>query len=340
MLVKSSGAKNIENSAGSRGVRFGILAIAMAVAGCIAPYDANNAYPFGQRPGLPPPSSIMRSASLTVGLENADRSARFRRLASLSGITQPSIEEIVVQPERVIGLDHPVPVLRISFDEKILFDFKNDQTRPEAEIAIDLIADSMRRDVPDVQLTLVGHTDAIGTDAYNDDISLRRARNVFQALVNLGLNAAQLSTVAVGKRQPIAPNSTQEGRARNRRVELLISASLDANLAVVRLRPVNVTNVSLVGAQSVVTTPSVKVAVMRPQTYNGPSDVSEATPHGTVKLQAIGSVTLTASAPSPPPAQAIPVTPPIANTPAAEPDIKLNKPSDFELAPLGPAIPL
>lgn len=317
---------------------FFILASVLALGACIAPYNANNPYPFGPPPGVLPSGSSMSTASQTVGLENVDRIARFRRLAGLNGIEPPAIEQIIVQPGQVPGLDHAVPVLRVSFDERILFDFNSDQPRPEAAQVLDLIADSMRRDVPDAQMTLLGHTDAIGTDTYNDDLSLRRARDIFQALVDRGGNAAQLSTVAVGKRQPIAPNSTADGRARNRRVELLISASLDANLAVVKLRPVNLAYLSLDPGLAPVAVPPLKLAVLRPQTYTGPSDVSEAEPNGTVKLQPVGSVTLTTNAPAAAPAPATPTAGPVIKTPAPAPVPQLNTPRPFQIAPLGPPV--
>ena len=92
----------------------------------------------------------------------------------------------------------------------------------------------MKGDVPDAALTVLGHTDAIGTDAYNIALSRRRAESVMAALAARGVNPAQLSEVAIGKRQPIAPNDTAAGRALNRRVEFLISPALSANLAAVQ----------------------------------------------------------------------------------------------------------
>lgn len=65
----------------------------------------------------------------------------------------------------------------------------------------------------------MGHTDAIGTDAYNLDLSRRRAEAVMRESVARGVSSGQLSQVAIGKRQPIASNDTAEGRALNRRVE-------------------------------------------------------------------------------------------------------------------------
>lgn len=320
-----------------------VLLLVTTLAGCIKPYDAANPYPRGQY-ALPSGTTLV-PANQTTGLESDDRVARFRRLAGLNGITPPDIEQMVAQPRQGSSLDRPVPVLRIAFDEKMLFDFDSAQPRPEAAQILDLIADSMRRDVPDAQLTLLGHTDAVGSDSYNDDLSLRRARGVFQALVDRGGNAAQLSTVAVGKKQPIASNATAEGRARNRRVELLVSASLDANLAVVKQRVVNPAYFTNGTSPAYVDPGSIKLAVLRPLVYNGPSDISEAKPNGRVELRPLGDVTLTSAAPSALPITPLPsvvsrpaLAPPVQVRPGLAPSYQVNTPAEPGLAPLGPAV--
>ena len=66
----------------------------------------------------------------------------------------------------------------------------------------------------------VGHTDAIGTDAYNQKLSIRRAEAVKAYLVSRGIEANRVYTEGKGERQPIADNRTKEGRAKNRRVEI------------------------------------------------------------------------------------------------------------------------
>ena len=95
---------------------------------------------------------------------------------------------------------------------------------PQSEKVIKLIAQNMLRDVPDAALTILGHTDSTGTDAYNIDLSRRRALAVMAMLAGDGVDPEQMTTVAIGDHQPVAPNDTPEGRALNRRVEFLISA--------------------------------------------------------------------------------------------------------------------
>jgi len=76
---------------------------------------------------------------------------------------------------------------------------------------------------PERRVVIEGHTDNVGSDAYNLDLSQRRADAVRDFLLQNGVNAAQLSTRGYGKASPVASNATAEGRQRNRRVELIIS---------------------------------------------------------------------------------------------------------------------
>ena len=76
---------------------------------------------------------------------------------------------------------------------------------------------------PERRVAIEGHTDSAGSDAYNLDLSQRRADAVRDFLLQNGVNAAQLTTRGYGKASPVASNATTEGRQHNRRVELIIS---------------------------------------------------------------------------------------------------------------------
>lgn len=78
---------------------------------------------------------------------------------------------------------------------------------------------------PDTNILIEGHTDNTGTDAYNMDLSRRRAESVVDFLESQGLATARLKTEAFGEAQPKYPNDTEENRAQNRRVELAIYAN-------------------------------------------------------------------------------------------------------------------
>jgi OOP family OmpA-OmpF porin len=75
---------------------------------------------------------------------------------------------------------------------------------------------------PRISVNIEGHTDSIGTDAYNQSLSQRRAQAVKDFLVARGIAASRLSVIGHGESSPIADNSTREGRARNRRVEFVV----------------------------------------------------------------------------------------------------------------------
>jgi outer membrane protein OmpA-like peptidoglycan-associated protein len=103
----------------------------------------------------------------------------------------------------------------------IYFSFNSDALRDESTPTLKEIADILTRH-PDWRLAVNGHTDGIGTDQYNLDLSKRRAAAVVKALVtNYHIDASRLKSAGFGKSQPKDTNDTLEGRARNRRVELM-----------------------------------------------------------------------------------------------------------------------
>ncbi|MGL6109470.1 MAG: OmpA family protein, partial [Rubrivivax sp.] len=83
-----------------------------------------------------------------------------------------------------------------------------------------VFAEIARRPVPDV--LVIGHTDTVGTDAFNDVLSRQRAEVVRKALVARGIAAENIVVVGRGKREPIVPTADGVAEARNRRVEILV----------------------------------------------------------------------------------------------------------------------
>ena len=81
---------------------------------------------------------------------------------------------------------------------------------------------------PDTTLTINGHTDNTGSDAINDPLSRNRAQSVASFLQSQGVAGSRLTTAGHGSRQPVASNATPEGRAQNRRVEILINPDQNA----------------------------------------------------------------------------------------------------------------
>jgi outer membrane protein OmpA-like peptidoglycan-associated protein len=102
----------------------------------------------------------------------------------------------------------------------IYFDFNSATIKPDSEAVLKQISDILHKN-PDWKLSVAGHTDNIGDNSFNQNLSERRAAAVKNALVTrYGIAPGRLTTSGFGASRPIEPNTTLEGRARNRRVEL------------------------------------------------------------------------------------------------------------------------
>lgn len=109
--------------------------------------------------------------------------------------------------------------------------FRNGEANllPEARARLDRVADALKRMDPDRKIVIEGHTDARGTDEYNRRLSEDRANAVRSYLLQRGVAPDRVTAVGRGEQAPIAPNQTAEGRASNRRVEIVISSSAAAS---------------------------------------------------------------------------------------------------------------
>ncbi|MFT3814985.1 MAG: OmpA family protein [Acidovorax sp.] len=104
----------------------------------------------------------------------------------------------------------------------VLFEFGKANLLPTAGQRLDQLADFLKQ-YPDRKLIIEGHTDSVGSDATNQALSERRAQAVQQALVVRGVDPSRITTRGYGKAYPVASNATPEGRALNRRVEVVIA---------------------------------------------------------------------------------------------------------------------
>ncbi len=103
----------------------------------------------------------------------------------------------------------------------IRFDSGSDVPRPESDATLGEVAAFLKKE-PSVRLLVEGHTDATNTDAYNLDLSQRRAKAVVAALVKRGVDGGRLKAEGFGRTKPVADNATAAGRALNRRVEVSV----------------------------------------------------------------------------------------------------------------------
>jgi outer membrane protein OmpA-like peptidoglycan-associated protein len=103
----------------------------------------------------------------------------------------------------------------------VLFDFDKSTLKPQAAQSLASIVQQLKTD-PSLRADIVGHTDSVGTEEYNMGLSERRAKAVSTHMVQNGIAATRLNVSWKGETQPIAPNTTAEGRAQNRRVEITV----------------------------------------------------------------------------------------------------------------------
>ena len=101
------------------------------------------------------------------------------------------------------------------------FDFDKATIRPDAKSVLDEAVRTLAEE-PNVLVSVEGHTDSVGSDAYNEKLSERRADAVADYLAGAGVARRRLSTVGLGESKPVASNETEDGRAQNRRVEFRI----------------------------------------------------------------------------------------------------------------------
>ncbi|MDE2095308.1 MAG: OmpA family protein [Burkholderiales bacterium] len=145
-----------------------------------------------------------------------------------------ALKKVVAAPEPVVAppppaaapapapapAPKPAPVSeKVTFAADAFFDFNKSTLKPEGKAKLDDLVNKMSGINLEV-IIAVGHTDSIGSDAYNQKLSVRRADAVKDYLVSKGIEKNRVYTEGKGKKQPIADNRTAEGRAKNRRVEI------------------------------------------------------------------------------------------------------------------------
>lgn len=114
--------------------------------------------------------------------------------------------------------------IQVTFDSGILFDFDSDVVRGSARANLRELARSLH-EYPGSDLLIVGHTDDVGSDSYNQGLSERRASAAVKYLVSEGVSRSRVSWRGLGESEPVASNAGEGGRQQNRRVEVAIFAS-------------------------------------------------------------------------------------------------------------------
>jgi outer membrane protein OmpA-like peptidoglycan-associated protein len=153
----------------------------------------------------------------------------YRFLASLSyamPASTPAEAETVRHVSERPALEPPATIAPPPSRKKLVlrgvnFDFDRADIRPDSMVILREAADTLRGN-PEIMVLVVGHTDALGSDEYNQRLSLQRSVAVRDQLVRFGVPAGRLTVRGRGESEPIASNDSEAGRAENRRVELIV----------------------------------------------------------------------------------------------------------------------
>src|SRR5690606_20166035 len=110
----------------------------------------------------------------------------------------------------------------ITLSGSVLFASGKHELLPIAKDRLDEVAKALA-DQGYKKIVVEGHTDSVGAESVNEALSLKRANSVREHLVSKGIEGAKITAVGLGESRPVAPNDTPEGRANNRRVELVVT---------------------------------------------------------------------------------------------------------------------
>lgn len=145
------------------------------------------------------------------------------RSLAIEGVRSLIEAEGTTLEDRLAGLDAEITEteVKIRLSGSVLFDFNSTDIRPDAEPALGEVIKVLEA-YRDNRVRIEGHTDSIDTEAYNQELSERRAASVHHWLVAHGAEGGLMQTRGFGESEPVANNDTPEGRQLNRRVEIVI----------------------------------------------------------------------------------------------------------------------
>lgn len=199
------GCTNVDTVTGERtpnrtGTGAIIGAIAGAAAGTLAGGDDRRNAMIGAGIGA------LVGAGIGHYMDQQEQNLRQRLAGTGVGVTRVSQDRIL-----------------LNFPADLTFDFDRDTVKSQFVPTLRDVA-GVLRDYPQTTIDVLGHADSVGSDAYNQDLSERRALNVSSVLIQSGVIRERVIATGFGETRPIADNSSDSGRARNRRVEVMISA--------------------------------------------------------------------------------------------------------------------
>ncbi len=139
-----------------------------------------------------------------------------KKAEELAALENAQVEQVTDQ--------NGLQAIKVTFNSGILFDTNKSDLKQASKNELSQFAQKMA-DMTDTDITIYGHTDNTGSDAVNEKLSNARAQSVANYLKNCGIASSRMTTEGKSYSMPVADNSTKEGRAQNRRVEIYISAN-------------------------------------------------------------------------------------------------------------------
>ena len=198
---------------------------ALALAGCVNP----NAYPDNPNARTQNGAIIGGMAGALLGAQSDDNRLAKAVVggaigAALGGAIGQTLDQQAAELRAInpsFSVTNMGDYLVVNMPQDVLFATDSAALRPDLVADLGSVAQNLIS-YPNSRIEVIGHTDNTGTAAWNADLSLRRATSVAQVLIGAGVPASRVSTRGMGEDQPVASNLTPEGRAQNRRVEILI----------------------------------------------------------------------------------------------------------------------
>ena len=162
-----------------------------------------------------------RDANWTPATAHPDCDGAIKKVVPVRVAEAPAQKVDITKPSSTIAARAPIEpsVTKVSYSADALFDFDKAVLKADGKVALNALVGKVSGINLEV-IIVVGHTDSVGSDAYNQKLGERRANAVKAYLVSMGVSAQKVRTESKGEKQPIADNKTREGRAKNRRVEI------------------------------------------------------------------------------------------------------------------------
>lgn len=198
MLVGCATTSDDENARAKRGAAIG--AAAGAVAGAVIGNQSGN-----NRTGAVVGAAVGAGIGAAVGHRMDKQQEELQQIEGVQ-VTRTAEDE-----------------LDVSLKNDVLFDFNSSALRPESRSTLSDMATVFAR-YPEQTISVEGHTDSVGSDTYNQNLSEKRADAVRDYLVDRGTPSSRIRAVGYGETHPKASNDTPEGRQLNRRVEIHVKA--------------------------------------------------------------------------------------------------------------------